>query len=50
MTVRWVETFVSRAMMNYTPSHPNIIQLHSAASSNKMHATVFHDGATFDLN
>jgi hypothetical protein len=35
--------------INSTPSHPNIIQLHSAASSNYMHATVFHGGMPYNL-
>jgi hypothetical protein len=29
-----------------TSSHPNIIQLHSAATSNSIHATVFHGGVS----
>ncbi|KAJ7882928.1 hypothetical protein B0H13DRAFT_2344390 [Mycena leptocephala] len=29
--------------------HPNIIQLHSAASSNNIHATVFHGGMSYHL-
>jgi hypothetical protein len=32
-----------------TSSHPNIIQIHSAASSNRIHATVFHDGLIIHL-
>jgi hypothetical protein len=35
--------------LSYTPSHPNIIQLHSAASSNNIHATVFYDGVIIHL-
>jgi hypothetical protein len=36
-------------IINLSPSHPNIIQLHAAASSNRIHATVFHDGTPMDL-
>jgi hypothetical protein len=32
-----------------TSSHPNIIQFHSAACSNSIHATVFHGGVAFEL-
>jgi hypothetical protein len=35
--------------MNCTPSHPNIIQMCGAASSNNIHATVFHDGVIIHL-
>jgi hypothetical protein len=48
-SVNFLQTFVARAIINYTPSHPNIVQLHAAASVNSMHATVFHDGTTMDL-
>jgi hypothetical protein len=44
------KTWVSGTMINWTLSHPNIIQLHAAASSNSIHATVFHNGTTFYLN
>jgi hypothetical protein len=35
--------------LNYTHSHPNIVQIYGAASSCGIHATLFHDGAVFYL-
>lgn len=32
-----------------TPSHPNIIQVYGTMSSGNMHATIFHDGALYNL-
>jgi hypothetical protein len=32
-------------LLNYTPSHPDILQICGAASSGNIHATLFHGGA-----
>jgi hypothetical protein len=51
MSVRQVprNILVAYSSLNYPPSHPNIIQICGAATSNNIHATVFHDGVTFGL-
>jgi hypothetical protein len=33
--------------LNYTFSHPNIVQIFGTAKLGKIHATILHDGATF---
>jgi hypothetical protein len=36
--------------IDYTSSHPNVIQIHCAASSGGIYATVYHDGAPLTCN
>jgi hypothetical protein len=38
------------AQLNYDRSHPNIIQICGAAQWGNIYATLFHDGADFDLH
>jgi hypothetical protein len=41
---------VHPSSLKYTPSHPNILQIRGAATSDGIHATLFHDGvAASDL-